>query len=92
MSATLPNLALLASWLGAELYQTDYRPVPLHEHLKVGRDIYDKSLAAVRRFTPALRVKVTEGAGSHGVQARLTLSGQVMLLCACDSGRATTTT
>uniref|UniRef100_G3PUF7 DNA polymerase theta n=1 Tax=Gasterosteus aculeatus TaxID=69293 RepID=G3PUF7_GASAC len=46
MSATLPNLALLASWLGAELYQTDYRPVPLHEHLKVGRDIYDKSLAA----------------------------------------------
>ncbi|XP_037326928.2 DNA polymerase theta [Pungitius pungitius] len=57
MSATLPNLALLASWLGAELYQTDYRPVPLHEHLKVGRDVYDKSLAVVRRFTPALRVK-----------------------------------
>ncbi|KAM8880408.1 DNA polymerase theta isoform 2-T2 [Spinachia spinachia] len=57
MSATLPNLGLLASWLGAELYQTEYRPVPLHEHLKVGCDIYDKSLAVVRRFTPALRVK-----------------------------------
>ncbi|TNN78740.1 DNA polymerase theta [Liparis tanakae] len=57
MSATLPNLALLASWLGAELYQTDYRPVPLQEHLKVGCDIYDKSLAVVRRFTPALHVK-----------------------------------
>ncbi|XP_029948848.1 DNA polymerase theta-like [Salarias fasciatus] len=57
MSATLPNLSLLASWLGAELYQTDYRPVPLHEHLKVGRNIYDKSLSVVRQFTPALSVK-----------------------------------
>lgn len=58
MSATLPNLSLLASWLGAELYQTDYRPVPLHEHLKVGCNIYDKSLSVVRQFTPALYVKV----------------------------------
>ncbi|XP_034713616.1 DNA polymerase theta isoform X2 [Etheostoma cragini] len=57
MSATLPNLSLLAGWLGAELYQTDYRPVPLQEHLKVGCNIYDKSLSVVRQFTPALRVK-----------------------------------
>ncbi|XP_070840346.1 DNA polymerase theta [Chaetodon trifascialis] len=57
MSATLPNLSLLASWLGAELYQTDYRPVPLQEHLKVGCDIYDKSLSVVRQFTPVLHVK-----------------------------------
>lgn len=59
MSATLPNLSLLADWLGAELYQTDYRPVPLQEHLKVGCDIYDKTLAVVRQFTPALHIKVT---------------------------------
>ncbi|XP_062285247.1 DNA polymerase theta [Scomber scombrus] len=57
MSATLPNLSLLASWLGAQLYQTDYRPVPLHEHLKVGYSIYDRSLSVVRQFTPALYVK-----------------------------------
>ncbi|CAJ1052154.1 LOW QUALITY PROTEIN: DNA polymerase theta [Xyrichtys novacula] len=57
MSATLPNLSLLARWLGAELYQTDYRPVPLQEHLKVGCNIYDKNLSVVRQFTPALRVK-----------------------------------
>ncbi|XP_060940746.1 DNA polymerase theta [Limanda limanda] len=57
MSATLPNLSLLASWLGAELYQTDYRPVPLLEHLKVGCNIYDKSLSVVRQFTPALHIK-----------------------------------
>lgn len=59
MSATLPNLSLLAGWLDAELYQTDYRPVPLQEHLKVGSDIFDKSLSVVRQFTPALNVKVT---------------------------------
>ncbi|KAG8014817.1 DNA polymerase theta [Nibea albiflora] len=57
MSATLPNLSLLAGWLGAELYQTDYRPVPLQEHLKVGCSIYDKSLSVVRQFTPALHIK-----------------------------------
>uniref|UniRef100_A0A3Q3KVV4 DNA-directed DNA polymerase n=1 Tax=Mastacembelus armatus TaxID=205130 RepID=A0A3Q3KVV4_9TELE len=57
MSATLPNLSLLATWLGAELYQTDYRPVPLQEHLKVGCNIYDKSLSVVRQFTPALHIK-----------------------------------
>lgn len=60
MSATLPNLSLLASWLGAELYQTDYRPVPLHEHLKVGCNIYDKDLSVVRQFAPALNIKVSE--------------------------------
>lgn len=58
MSATLPNLSLLASWLGAELYQTDYRPVPLQEHLKVGCNIYDNDLSVVRQFAPALNIKV----------------------------------
>lgn len=57
MSATLPNLSLLASWLGAELYQTDYRPVPLQEHLKVGCNFYDKSLSVIRQFTPELHIK-----------------------------------
>lgn len=60
MSATLPNLSLLASWLCAELYQTDYRPVPLHEHLKVGCNVYSKDLSVVRQFAPALTVKVSE--------------------------------
>lgn len=58
MSATLPNLDLLARWLSAELYHTDYRPVPLMEWVKIGANIYDGSMNLVRPFTPARPVKV----------------------------------
>ncbi|KAK3555997.1 hypothetical protein QTP86_034344 [Hemibagrus guttatus] len=57
MSATLPNLDLLTRWLNAELYHTDYRPVPLMEWVKIGAKIYDDTMNLVRPFTPALPVK-----------------------------------
>ncbi|XP_043076751.1 DNA polymerase theta [Puntigrus tetrazona] len=57
MSATLPNLDLLARWLNAELYSTNYRPVPLMEWVKIGTNVYDGSMNLVRQFTPALPVK-----------------------------------
>lgn len=80
MSATLPNLSLLASWLGAELYQTDYRPVPLQEHLKVGCNFYDKSLSMIRQFTPELHIKVRRSSRKCGIMidASLLLTSYVI--------------
>ncbi|XP_059178781.1 DNA polymerase theta-like [Physella acuta] len=53
MSATLPNLSLLAKWLKASLYFTDFRPVPLTEYIKVDNKILDAELL-IKREIPAL--------------------------------------
>ena len=53
MSATLPNLDMMAEWLNAKYYVTEYRPVPLSEHLKSGKAIYDGKNAVVRRISDA---------------------------------------
>ena len=39
LSATIGNIDVLASWLNAELYTTDFRPVPLQEYIKCGNEI-----------------------------------------------------
>lgn len=37
----------------AALYQTDFRPVPLEEYIKVGNTIYDKKMDIVRTIPRA---------------------------------------
>lgn len=51
MSATLPNLDMMARWLDARFYATDYRPVPLTEHLKTSKTIYNSSNQVVRKIS-----------------------------------------
>ncbi|KAL6854375.1 hypothetical protein ACP4OV_019278 [Aristida adscensionis] len=53
MSATMPNVAAVADWLQAALYQTNFRPVPLEEFIKVGNQIFDKDMNIVRMLPKA---------------------------------------
>lgn len=52
MSATLPNLNKLAKWLNAELFTTEFRPIPLHEQAIVCGEIYNKDLKLIRKLHP----------------------------------------
>lgn len=51
MSATLPNSELVRNWLGAEFYQTDYRPIELREMIKIGNNIFDNSMNLIRTIS-----------------------------------------
>eukprot|EP00741_Cyanophora_paradoxa_P008438 tig00001331_g8165.t1 len=55
MSATLPNVGALARWLGAALYTTDFRPVPLSEFLKIGDTLYSRDMSVARTLRVAPR-------------------------------------
>ena len=52
MSATIPNLEQIASWLDATIYKSDFRPVPLSEFYCIGDAVFDKEGTQVRTLTP----------------------------------------
>ena len=43
---------MLATWLNAELFITDFRPVPLTESIKCGNHILDKDMKVIRTLQP----------------------------------------
>ncbi len=53
MSATLPNLKTLATWLGAQLFSTDFRPVPLLQMVKIGTTLFDTDFKTLRMYDPS---------------------------------------
>uniref|UniRef100_A0A803LBW8 Helicase and polymerase-containing protein TEBICHI n=1 Tax=Chenopodium quinoa TaxID=63459 RepID=A0A803LBW8_CHEQI len=57
MSATMPNVAAVAEWLHAALFQTEFRPVPLEEFIKVGNNIYDKKMEVVRTIPKSADIR-----------------------------------
>ena len=65
MSATIPNIEILSSWLKAELYQTTHRPIPLLEFIKMGNQLFDSNNKIIRNlaFDPkeAARIGDPEG-------------------------------
>ncbi|KAM7459401.1 hypothetical protein LguiA_036395 [Lonicera macranthoides] len=85
MSATLPNVAAVADWLQAALYQTDFRPVPLEEYIKVGNTIYNKKMEIVRTISKRadLGVEQLRLLGSHQV---VQAGHSVLLFCSSRKG------
>lgn len=66
MSATLPNLELLANWLSAELFVTQYRPIPLNEYCLVGSKFFDKNGKLV---------------DMHGIELTFSESENILKIC-----------
>ena len=61
MSATLPNLNEIALFLQAELFTSDFRPVPLTQYLKLNKFIYSVAETAEKIETKYERqIKIDE--------------------------------
>jgi len=56
MSATISNLPELARWLDAYPFQSDWRPVPLQQYVKIGKDVYSAD-GVIQRSLPPLGPK-----------------------------------
>ena len=81
MSATLPNLKVLADWLEAKLYQTDFRPIDLKECFKFENSIYDKNSQVVRTIKVDPRIGDDPDLLSHLVLETIMQKLGVLVFC-----------
>lgn len=81
MSATLPNISDLATWLNAELYITDFRPIPLEEYFKIGNNVFDKGNRLVR----TLPIPVKDDPDHLGVLIKETVDEGNSVLVFCST-------
>jgi hypothetical protein len=51
MSATLSGLDMLKKWLDTEIYECQFRPVPLSEYLQIGTKLMDKNMRGILDFS-----------------------------------------
>lgn len=85
MSATLPNLDMLANWLAADLYFTDYRPVPLTEMVKIGPTIYDKKMTKIRDIDPSKTIAKDDDHIIPLCKETITQGHSVLIFCPTKS-------
>jgi DNA polymerase theta len=81
MSATLPNLRLLADWLDASLYQTQFRPIALKECIKYENCIYDKNLQQLKTIDQDPRIENDPDLLSHLVLETIRQKLGVLVFC-----------
>ena len=81
MSATLPNLDTLANWLGAELYHTDFRPVPLQEMVKIGSELYDANFKKLREVDESNVLPGDEDGILSVCRERISQGHSVLIFC-----------
>ena len=85
MSATLPNLADLSTWLKASLYTTTFRPVPLTELIKIESTLLDTNLRPVGAVRPSIPLPNDTDNISWMCLETLMESHSVLLFCPIKS-------
>ncbi|XP_018006443.1 DNA polymerase theta [Hyalella azteca] len=81
MSATLPNVSLLAEWLDAALYVTDHRPVPLTHLLLNEGSLFTTDMKLIQKLPYEKSAKDPDGV--LGLCVQTLLEGfSVLVFCA----------
>ncbi|CAD5113342.1 DgyrCDS2518 [Dimorphilus gyrociliatus] len=85
MSATLPNLHVLATWLDAQLYKTSFRPVPLYERVNCGNLVYEsttvESYEAPKVYLDKILTKEEDRRIVGFCRQTINLGGGVLIFC-----------